>query len=69
MHGINRAKYQQILYNKAVELGVDVRLGCRVAKIEEHVPAVTLSDGQRLVCDIVVGADGMPLLDFRRQCL
>lgn len=54
-----RKVYQRLLYDAAVEVGVNVRFGSRVESIDERTPAVTLSSGEIVKVDIIVGADGM----------
>lgn len=58
---MHRVDLQRILYERAVESGVDVRLGVRVAEIEHEGmrPVVRLEDGKKVECDLVVGADGL----------
>jgi 2-polyprenyl-6-methoxyphenol hydroxylase-like FAD-dependent oxidoreductase len=57
---VGRQTYQRALYEKAVEQGVKVRFGCRVEKIDdcEAGPSITLSTGETLSADLIVGADG-----------
>ena len=58
---MHRVDLQKILYERAFELGVNTRLGVRVGGIEhERVrPVVILEDGERIECDLVIGADGL----------
>lgn len=56
--GIPRAKYQRLLYESAVELGVEVRLSSRIRSIDESTPSITLVTGDIIEGDVVVGADG-----------
>jgi salicylate hydroxylase len=37
---IHRADYQRILYDAAIEAGVEVRLGCPISSVDTHVPFV-----------------------------
>jgi 2-polyprenyl-6-methoxyphenol hydroxylase-like FAD-dependent oxidoreductase len=62
MLNVPRKTYQRVLYEAAVREGVDVRFGCRVEKIEDggKGPSVTLTTGETIECDLIVGADGMP---------
>lgn len=64
----HRADLHQCLYNRAVELGADVRVNSRVANLEFSNSGTTvfLSDGQQLSADLVVGADG--LQSRTREC-
>lgn len=56
---IHRADYQKILYEAAIELGVRVLLRSPVESVKESGPTVVLRNGQQLVADLVVGADGI----------
>ncbi len=62
---IPRAKYQRLLYESAVRLGVDVRLSSRIKSIDESTPSVTLQNGDTIGGDVVIGADGMSFLSAR----
>jgi len=55
---IPRATYQRMLYETAIELGVEVRLASRIKSIDEIRPAVVLVSGETIEGDIVIGADG-----------
>jgi glycine/D-amino acid oxidase-like deaminating enzyme len=71
MLNVRRQVYQRVLYEGAVEQGVKVRFGCRVAKIDdsEKGPSVTLSTGETLSADFIVGADGLshPFFPFNHS--
>lgn len=56
--GIPRVRYQRLLYESAVALGVEVRLSSRIRSIDETVPSVTLETGNIIEGDVVIGADG-----------
>ncbi|KAH7407955.1 hypothetical protein BKA64DRAFT_436061 [Cadophora sp. MPI-SDFR-AT-0126] len=56
---IPRAKYQKLLYDAAIDLGVQIRLSSRITKIDENIPSVTLTTGEVIKGDIIVGADGI----------
>ncbi|KZT21207.1 FAD/NAD(P)-binding domain-containing protein [Neolentinus lepideus HHB14362 ss-1] len=49
----------QVLYDLAVEAGVNIRLGAEVINIKPWAPSVVLFDGEVVTADIVVGADGL----------
>ncbi|KZT25113.1 FAD/NAD(P)-binding domain-containing protein [Neolentinus lepideus HHB14362 ss-1] len=49
----------QILYDLAVEAGVDIRFGAEVVNVKPWTPSVVLSDGEVVTADVVVGADGL----------
>lgn len=54
----SRAKYQRLLYDAAIELGVQVRLSSRIKSLEEGTACVTLTTGETVRGDIIIGADG-----------
>lgn len=58
---MHRVDTQRLLFDKASELGVEVRLNCRVATVRqtETGPVVELKDGSVVEGDLVVGADGL----------
>ncbi|KAK0116576.1 hypothetical protein ONS96_012433 [Cadophora gregata f. sp. sojae] len=56
---IPRARYQKLLYDAAIELGVQVRLSSRVKSLDENVPSVRLTTGDVIKGDIIIGADGI----------
>jgi salicylate hydroxylase len=47
-----------MLYDAAIQSGVEVKLSSRIKSIEEDAPAVILSTGERIEGDIIIGADG-----------
>lgn len=55
---IPRAKYQRLLFDLAVEMGVEVRLSSRVRSTDEKTPSVTLESGETVSGDVIIGADG-----------
>ncbi len=48
----------EILYNKAIELGAEVRYNANVVDIDVENQQVTLENGKTLSGDVLVGADG-----------
>lgn len=56
---VHRVDLQKLLYERAVELGVHVRLGSRVAKICQNTCEVFLESGDRWQGNMIVGADGL----------
>jgi hypothetical protein len=56
---IQREDYQRLLYDRALEPGVNVKFGCKVDSIDEVAPSITLEDGEVLKADLIIGADGM----------
>ncbi len=59
--GIRRADMYRVLSRHLSELGVEVRLGRTVDELHAQPARVDaqLSDGSRLVCDLLLGADGI----------
>ncbi|KAH7356429.1 salicylate hydroxylase [Rhexocercosporidium sp. MPI-PUGE-AT-0058] len=55
----SRAKYQRLLYDAAIELGVEVKLSSRIKCLDETTPSVTLTSGEKIKGDIIIGADGI----------
>jgi salicylate hydroxylase len=55
---IHRAHFHKSLHTRAVELGVDVRIGCKVVKYDVEAASITLEDGSKHFADLVVAADG-----------
>ena len=55
---IHRADYHEVMLETAKDLGVEVRLGCNVEHLDFISPQVTLSSGETLKADVIVGADG-----------
>lgn len=60
---IHRADYQLLLLEEAKKLGVNLLMGAEMEKVDldAEEPAILLKDGTRLVGDVIVGADGMPV--------
>lgn len=48
----------QALHQRAVDLGVEVRTGCKVVDFDFDMPCVILLDGSKHVADIIVAAEG-----------
>jgi len=57
--GIHRADLHQAELRKVKELGIEVRLDARVVKADADKTSVTLHTGEELLCDFIVGADGI----------
>ncbi|KAK0207777.1 hypothetical protein IW262DRAFT_1418071, partial [Armillaria fumosa] len=49
---------RQLLYDIAVAVGANVRLGARVETVNTDAQTVTLSTGEMLKADVIVGCDG-----------
>jgi len=61
--GMRRVELHRVLAGALEKLGVTVRLGVSVVKIDDadstRPVMLTLSDGSTLACDVLVGADGI----------
>ncbi|TVY16356.1 FAD-dependent monooxygenase OpS4 [Lachnellula arida] len=56
---IHRADYQNILYDAAIEAGIQILLGTPIESVDEKEPTVILASGKELKADLIVGADGV----------
>ncbi|RHZ43502.1 putative salicylate hydroxylase [Aspergillus thermomutatus] len=56
---IHRADFHSALYRRALDLGVTVKLACRVVDYNPQVPRIKLEDGQSFEADLIVAADGI----------
>lgn len=56
---MHRVDLQKSLYAKAIELGVDVRLGNRVTNVDCNTAEVNIESGEKIAGDLVVAADGL----------
>ncbi|TFY83922.1 hypothetical protein EWM64_g92 [Hericium alpestre] len=56
---IHHAKLRRILYETALELGATIRFRSKVVEVSEDSRSVTLSSGEELRADVVIGADGV----------
>ncbi|CCX06863.1 hypothetical protein FPQ18DRAFT_272893 [Pyronema domesticum] len=56
---VHRADYHALLVSKARELGIKIILDARVQEVDFSAPSVTLSNGNQLVADLIIGADGL----------
>lgn len=54
----HRAHLHSALYERALELGVTVRLNSRVSSYDPQAPSATLFNGQTFKADLIVAADG-----------
>lgn len=48
----------RIIYEAAIRIGVPIRFNSKVASIDPEEPSVTLTSGEVIIGDIVIGADG-----------
>jgi 2-polyprenyl-6-methoxyphenol hydroxylase-like FAD-dependent oxidoreductase len=51
-----------VLILAARNAGIEIRLGCSIASIDESRPAAILSNGEEIEADLIVGADGITIL-------
>jgi salicylate hydroxylase len=56
---LHRVDLQKILYERAVDLGVTVQLGERVAKVFPESSEIITESGRKCAGDLIVGADGL----------
>ena len=56
---IHRADYLKILYDLAIEFGVEIKTNSRVLKVDEKTKTVTLKNGDKYTGDLIIGADGI----------
>lgn len=56
---LHRVDLQLALYDRAKQLGAEVRLGARVQDVDFDTPSLTLETGERLKADLIVAADGL----------
>ncbi|KAJ9603934.1 hypothetical protein H2200_011456 [Cladophialophora chaetospira] len=58
----HRAHLHEILHQKAAELGVVIRLGCKVEKYDLDATSFVLASGEVVHADLIVAADGIKSL-------
>jgi salicylate hydroxylase len=56
---MHRADLQLLLRDKAVSVGVNIRLDARVESVDHENATVLLHNGEKLTADLIVGADGL----------
>jgi salicylate hydroxylase len=56
---LHRVDLQKFFYRRAIDLGVQVQLGARVAKVDPDNTEVTLESSEKHTGDLIVGADGL----------
>ncbi len=57
-HVIHRADFHQALQNRAIELGIPLKLDHKITSYDPDAPSVTLEDGRTIGADLIVAADG-----------
>jgi salicylate hydroxylase len=55
---IHRQDFYQLLFDEAIRLGVEIRLGAEVTDIAFGTAEVVLAGGERVTGDVIIGADG-----------
>jgi salicylate hydroxylase len=55
---LHRSDLQITMYDRAVALGVKFMFGAPVTEHDFESPSVTLSNGERIECDLIIAADG-----------
>lgn len=55
---IHRADFHEALHRRALQLGVEVKVNCKVVKYDLDTPSVELASGLCYTADIIVAADG-----------
>lgn len=63
----HRAHLHQVLHEKVVELGVDIKLATRIEKYEPDQTSIVLADGSVIEADLVIAADGELTFFSRRD--
>lgn len=56
---VHRAHFHKALYDKALELGVEVKVNSKVEEYSADQASVKLENGQVYTADLIVAADGM----------
>ncbi|KAB8238715.1 putative salicylate hydroxylase [Aspergillus alliaceus] len=56
---IHRADYQQILFDRATSMGVEIRFGANLQRIDFEATAAILEGGKTVAGDVIIGADGL----------
>lgn len=55
---VHRADFHVALHQRALQLGVEVKVNCKVVDYDLKAPAVTLANADSLSADLVIAADG-----------
>lgn len=56
---IHRADFHTVLVNRAKEVGVQIKLGAQVVKVDGDDNSITTRDGRTFKGDVIIGADGL----------
>lgn len=55
---IHRADFHAALHERALDLGVKVKLASRVLEYEPEEPSIVIENGSKVSADLIVAADG-----------
>ena len=64
---IHRAHLHEVLHERAVRLGVPIKLGCKVSKYDPSEGSFTQQDGTTVRADLIVAADGERCTSDRKR--
>lgn len=59
---IHRAHLHDALHQRALQLGVEVRINSRVDKYDLEAPSIELGNGEVMKADLIIAADGICFL-------
>lgn len=59
---VHRAHFHAALYQRALDLGVTVKLASRVDRYDPHSPKIFFGNGDEATADLIVAADGLSTL-------
>lgn len=65
----HRAHFHESLHTRAIDLGVEIRLDCRVTKYHASAGRVELADGSTVEGELIVAADGRYAAFYDRTAL
>lgn len=55
---VHRADFHSSLHQRALQLGVNVKVNSRVVSYDVQAPSVTLTTGESFSADLIIAADG-----------
>lgn len=55
---VHRADFHEALYQRAIQLGVEVKVDCKVVAYDLEAPLVRLASGACIMADFIIAADG-----------
>lgn len=59
---VKHGDLHSMLFERAIQEGVQIRYNSKVVHVDSETVSVTLEDGERIVSEVVVGADGFSSL-------